>query len=263
MKRLAGYVLLGVLVPLPAHAVLPMAFFAKDLVKGIVRNFVEGQLNSMMETTGPCGMTVARPGAGAVNTIRQGAAAVRSPGTAMAGGVMPSLPGAGAGMDEERMKDMMARVPGGQGMQGGMAGLPPEVAAMMKDQTPLSKAEAEELGTLMERMSAAAPSAASKCKPGELKQMMEMTANTPGASGPMRMMLTSLRKAQAQIDEARATFAKMSEAERSDYVETMATEYRGWDAENKKAFVGMVETNFLGMPETMRTQLLARLKQVG
>lgn len=263
MKRLAGYVLLGALITLPAHAVLPMAFFAKDLVKGIVRNFVDGQLNSMMETTGPCGMTVARPGMGAVNTIKQGAAAARSPGTAMAGGAMPSMPGMGTGMSDAQMKDMMARVPGGQGMQGGMAGLPPEAMAMMKDQTPLSKAEAEELGTLMENMSAAAPSMANKCKPGEMKQMVEMSANTPGASGPMRMMLTSLRKAQAQIDEARATFAKMSDAERSDYVETMAAEYRGWDAENKKAFLGMIQTNFLGMPETMRTQLLARLKQVG
>lgn len=55
----------------------------------------------------------------------------------------------------------------------------------------------------------------------------------------------------------------MSEAERSDYIETMAADYRGWDAEHKKAFAGMVQTNFLGMPDTMQTQLLARLKQVG
>lgn len=204
MKRLAGYVLLGALVSLPAHAALPVAFFAKDLVKSIVRNFVEGQLNSMMETTGPCGMTVARPGVGALNTIKQGAAAVRSPGTAITQGAMGSMPGMGAGMSEGQMKDMMAKVYGGQGMQG-MPSLPPEAMAMMKDQKPLSKAEAEELGTLMERMSAAAPpSAANPCKPGEVKQMMAMTANTPGASGPMRMMLTSLRDAMKQIDEARA-----------------------------------------------------------
>jgi hypothetical protein len=53
----------------------------------------------------------------------------------------------------------------------------------------------------------------------------------------------------------------MPEAERSEYVETMAAEFRGWDKDNKQALLGMVETNFLGMPDTMKTQLLARLKQ--
>lgn len=263
MKRVTAYVLLGVVVVLSAHAALPVAFFAKDLVKSIVRSFVEGQLNGMTETAGPCGTAMALPGAGALGNIRQGVAAVRSPGAAMTQGAMRSMPGAGPGqMSEAQMQEMMARVPGGQGMQR-MPNLPPEMMAMMNDKEPLSKAETEELGTLMERMAAAAPSAASKCKPGELKQVVQMSADTPGASGPMRMMLISLRKAQKQIDEARATFAKMSDAERNDYVEAMAVEYRGWDAENKKAFFGMIETNFLGMPDAMRSQLLARLKQIG
>ena len=38
-------------------------------------------------------------------------------------------------------------------------------------------------------------------------------------------------------------------------------EFRGWDKDNQKALLGMVETNFLGMPDTMKTQLLTRLKQ--
>ena len=75
------------------------------------------------------------------------------------------------------------------------------------------------------------------------------------------MMLGSMRDMQKKLDEARATFAKMPEAERIEYVETMAAEFRGWDKDNKQALLGMVETNFLGMPDTMKTQLLARLKQ--
>jgi len=66
---------------------------------------------------------------------------------------------------------------------------------------------------------------------------------------------------QQKLYEARATFAKMPAAERGEYVETMAAEFRGWDKDNKQALLGMVETNFLGMPDTMKTQLLARLKQ--
>ncbi len=77
------------------------------------------------------------------------------------------------------------------------------------------------------------------------------------------MMLGKLHEAQKKIDEARATFAKMSEPERNDYVATMTAEYRAWPGENKQAFRDMVETNFLGMPDTMRTQLLAQLKQAG
>ena len=75
------------------------------------------------------------------------------------------------------------------------------------------------------------------------------------------MMLGSMRQMQQQLDEARDTFAKMPEPERSEYVETMAAEFRGWDKDNKQALLEMVESNFLGMPDTMKTQLLARLKQ--
>ncbi len=53
----------------------------------------------------------------------------------------------------------------------------------------------------------------------------------------------------------------MSEPERDQYVEAMAAEFRGWPKESQQALLGMVETNFLGMPDAMKTQLLARLKQ--
>src|SRR3989344_4184302 len=79
--------------------------------------------------------------------------------------------------------------------------------------------------------------------------------------GVLRMMLGSMRDMQKKLDEARDTFAKMPEAERSEYVETMAAEFRGWDKDNKQALLGMVKTNFLGMPDTMKTHLPARLKQ--
>ncbi len=264
MKRLTGYVLLVALVSVPAHAILPVAGIAKSLVKNIVQSFVEGQYNRLAATSGPCGMAMAPPGAGALAAIQgRGLPGARMPGLGAAKGAMPSMPGMAPGqtMFDERAKEMMTRAQGSQG--GGVPSVPPEVMAAMKDQTPLSSAEADELGTLMERMSAAAPSVATKCKPGELKQAMQTAAEAPGAGGIMRMMLGKLREAQKRIDEARATFAKMSEPERNDYIATMTAEYRAWPAENKQAFRDMVETNFLGMPDTLRIPLLAQLKQAG
>ena len=64
MKRIAGYFLLVTLLSLPAQAIGPLAFMAKDLVKSIVNNFVEGQIDKMLASAGPCGLPIAGPGAG-------------------------------------------------------------------------------------------------------------------------------------------------------------------------------------------------------
>ena len=146
----------------------------------------------------------------------------------------------------------------------GSPGAAPDMATVMQamqESEPLTSAEVDELATLLEQMSTAMPSAAPQCKPGELKTVLQQASDSPMTGGVLRMMLGSMRDMQQKLDEARATFAKMPEAERSEYVETMAAEFRGWDKENKQALLGMVETNFLGMPDTMKTQLLARLKQ--
>jgi hypothetical protein len=93
MKRLTGYMLLVVVVSLPAHAVLPIAGLAKSLVKNIVQSFVEGQYNRLAATSGPCGMAMPAPGAGALAAIQgRGLAGARAPGLGMAKGAMPSMP---------------------------------------------------------------------------------------------------------------------------------------------------------------------------
>jgi hypothetical protein len=263
MKRIAGYFLLVTMLSLPAQAIGPLAFMAKDLVKGIVRNFVEGQIDKMLTSTGPCGLPVAGPGAARVGGI-------------------PSMSGMGSGMAmppgmEGMMKDqmvqaqaMMAKEQTKRGVNPhdkeslGKPGAMPDMAKTMQamqEGPPLTRAEVDELGTLLERMSTAMPSAALKCKPGEMKAALQQVSDSPMGGGVLRMMLGSMRDVQKKLDEARDTFAKMSEAERGEYVETMAAEFRGWDKDNKQALLGMVETNFLGMPDTMKTQLLTRLKQ--
>lgn len=296
MKRIAGYFLLVILLSLPAQAIGPLAFLAKDLVKGIVRSFVEGQIDKMLASAGPCGLPIAGPGTGGLAGMLGGRGAmpgVRSlPGagkmslSGAAGaskGALPSMPGMGGGMAippgmEGMMKDQMAQAQAmmakEQAEQGadvqdkeglGSPGAAPDMATVMQamqEGEPLTNAEVDELATLLERMSTAMPSAAPQCKPGELKTVLQQASDSPMTGGVLRMMLGSMRDMQKKLDEARVTFAKMPEAERGEYVETMAAEFRGWDKDNRQALLGMVETNFLGMPDTMKTQLLAQLKQV-
>lgn len=291
MKRIAGYFLLLILLSLSVQAAGPLAFIAKDLVKGIVRGFVEGQLNQMLASAGPCGLPIAGPGAsGLAGMVGRGgmpgigsipgAGSMRLSGAAgMARGTLPSVPGMPAGMTmppgmDRMMKEQMAQAQammaqeqakhGAQDDEDGTPGTAPDMAAAMQamqDASPLTSAEVDELGTLLERMSTAMPSAALPCKPGELKLALKQVADEPMVSGVLRMMLGPMRDMQQKLDEARVTFANMSESERGEYVDTMAAEFRGWDKDNKQALLGMVETNFLGMPDTMKTQLLARLKQ--
>lgn len=295
MKRIAGYFLLVILISLPAQAIGPLAFMAKDLVKGIVKNFVDGQVDKMLSSAGPCGLPIAGPGAGGLagmlggrgtmpglSSMRGADKMTLSGAAGAAKGALPSMPGVGGGMAmppgmEGMMKDQMAQAQAmmakEQAKHGtdvedkeslGKPGTMPDMAKTMQamqEGPPLTSAEVDELATLLERMSTAMPSAAPQCKPGELKTVLQQASDSPMTGGVLRMMLGSMRDMQKKLDEARDTFAKMPEAERSEYVETMAAEFRGWDKDNKQALLGMVETNFLGMPDTMKTQLLARLKQ--
>ena len=295
MKRIAGYFLWVTLLSLPAQAIGPLAFIAKDLVKGIVRSFVEGQIDKMLASAGPCGLPIAGPGAGGLAGMLGGRGAMpglssmrgagKMPLSGAAGaakGTLPSMPGVGGGMAippgmEGMMKEQMAQAQAmmakeqaehGADVQDkespGSPGAVPDMATAMQamqDSPPLTSAEVDELATLLERMATAMPSAVPQCKPGELKTVLQQASDSPMGGGVLRMMLGSMRDMQKNLDEARATFAKMPEAERSEYVETMAAEFRGWDKDNKQALLGMVKTNFLGMPDTMKTQLLARLKQ--
>ena len=295
MKRVAGYFLLLILLSLPAQAIGPLAFLAKDLVKNIVRSFVEGQIDKMLASAGPCGLPIAGPGAGGLAGMLGGGGAMpglssmrgagEMPLSGVAGaakGAFPSMPGMGGGAAmppgmEGMMKDQMAQaqemMAQEQAKHGadvpvkespGTPGAMPDMATAMQamqEGPPLTSAEVEELATLLERLSTAMPSAAPRCKPGELKTVLQQASDSPMSGGVLRMLLGSMRDMQQNLDEARDTFAKMPEAERGEYVETMAAEFRGWDKDNQQALLGMVETNFLGMPDTMKTQLLARLKQ--
>jgi len=261
MKRIAGYFLLVILLSLPAQAIGPLAFLAKDLVKNIVRSFVEGQIDKMLASAGPCGLPIAGPGAGGLAGMLGGRGAMPgvssmpdagkmslSGAAGAARGALPSMPGMGGGvaippgmegMMKEQMAQAQAMMAKEQAEQGadvqdkegpGSPGAAPDMATAMQamqEGEPLTSAEVDELATLLERMSTAMPSAAPQCKPGELKTVLQQASDSPMTGGMLRMMLEPMRDMQKKLDEARATFAKMSAAERGEYVETMAAEFRG------------------------------------
>jgi hypothetical protein len=62
MKRIVACVLVVSLLSFPAQAVFPLAFVAKEIVKGIVKDFLESQLNQMLAKAGPCGIPIAGTG---------------------------------------------------------------------------------------------------------------------------------------------------------------------------------------------------------
>ncbi len=301
MRRKAACLLLMMTLAVPAQAQTPVVFLAREIIKSIVETFVKDKLISMLSTMGPCGLPLGPSGglatlAGLLGGGGGLAGLPSMPGmpslSALAGGAgMGSLQGIGAagqiagmaggaaqlaGMQagiEKMLREQTAQLPtadaDGETGEAGEAGdaevaAPPDIAQLtqeMQDATPLSSAEIDELGGLMERLSAAMPSRANPCKPGELTQVLHSTADVPMGSGMLRMMLQPMRDMGKSVAEAHDRFALMSDSESVEYVALMADEARGWDEENRKAFAGMVETNFLGMPQPMRAQLLARLRQ--
>src|SRR3989304_1612655 len=185
MKRIAGYFLWVTLLSLPAQAIGPLAFIAKDLVKGIVRSCVEGQIDKMLASAGPCGLPIAGPGAGGLAGMLGGRGAMpglssmrgagKMPPSGAAGaarGTLPSIPGMGGGMAippgmEGMMKEQMAQAQGmmakekaeqGPDVQdkqgiGSPSAMPDMAAAMqaMQEGEPLTSAEVDELATPLER----------------------------------------------------------------------------------------------------------------
>ena len=175
---------------------------------------------------------------------------------------LPSLAGGMPGGMPPQFADQMARaqaardrggqMPSTEQMNGYMQQMQQAMA-----QGPLSAAEADELADTMLEFAKVFPDQL-KCTPEETSAMIKATAVTP-MGGILRPVLDSLRQTKQRLAEAREAFAKMSPEERSEYVQTMAADIRGYDAQNKAVFLKMIDANFFGMPEDMRAQLKALL----
>ena len=259
----------------PVQAAYPLAFFAKQIIQSVVKDFVKSQLTSMVrESLGPCKSMLADMGVGAAGTVQglvSGARGMSIP-SLLAGG-MPGMPGTGgmpAGMEAGMRARMMESMPAGAldmpgmdpamrdqvmqmmgGMPGGMPGMPAAEA--------LSSEEIDELVNRLVLFSTAMPENPLPCSPEDLKLVFNMSASMPMMSGPFRMMLTSFRGMDAQFKEVEETFAKMSSEEQAEAVDLMVKDTASMSAEDRKQFASFLQSDLMPLPAAVREQLRIRL----
>jgi hypothetical protein len=228
----------------PVQAAGPLALLAKQIVKQMARDFFESQLTSLVrQSLGPCkSMLVDMARAGAV----PGMAAMPAMAPAMPAQVMQLMPSTPV-------------MPQGQAMDPAMAAQIQQMLAGMQNAQPLSAVEVDELVDRLVVLSKAVPDVELPCSSAELKLVFNMSASTPMASGPLRMMLTQFREMDVRFKEVAETFAKMSSAEQSDAVALMVAEAAALSADERKQLAGFLQSDLFGLPPAVREQLRARL----
>jgi hypothetical protein len=232
------------------QAAAPLALFAKQIVKQIVRDFVESQITSLVrQSLGPCkSMLVDMARAGAVPGL----------GSVPGMGSMPTMDPAMHAKMQQLMPSTPA-VPGGQAMDPAMAARMQQMLAGMQNAQPLSAVEVDELVDRLVVLSKAVPDVELPCSPAELKLVFNMSASMPMASGPLRMMLTQFRDMEVRFKEVGDTFAKMSSAEQSEAVELMAADAASLGPDERKQLAGFLQSDLFGLPPAVREQLRARI----
>jgi hypothetical protein len=273
-----------ILLAAPVQAALPLAFFAKQIIQSVVKDFVKSQLTSMVrESLGPCKSMLADMGVGAAGTIQglvSGARGMSIP--SMLGGGMPSMPGVGmpgmpgaAGMPAEMEAGMRARMMESMppGMLDNMPGMDPAMRAQvmqmmggmpggipgMGSAPPLSNEEVDELVTRLAAFSKAMPENPLPCPPEELKLVFNMSASMPMMNGPFRMMLTAFRGMDERFKEVEETFAKMSSAEQAEAVDLMVKDAASMSPEDRKQLASFLQSDLMPLPAAVREQLRIRL----
>ncbi len=244
----AAVMLLLILAPVQAAA--PLALFAKQIVKQIVRDFVESQITSLVrQTLGPCkSMLVDMARARAVPAL------AGVPGM----GAMPTMDPAMQAEMQQLMSSNPA-IPGGQAMDPAMAAQMQQMLAGMQNAQPLSVVEVDELVDRLVVLSKAVPDVELPCSPAELKLVFNMSASMPMASGPLRTMLTQFRDMDVRFKEVGETFAKMSSGEQSEAVELMAADAAALGPEERKQLAGFLQSDLFGLPPAVREQLRTRI----
>lgn len=182
-------------------------------------------------------------------------------GMSMPGAPAAAMVGMGGGMSPAMLQQMQSMM-GSSALAGNMPAMAPEQMAMlqqMQTAAPLNPAEAAELGDHMARMAEAFPELA-PCKPAEIRYTMTiLPMMMPSMSGSLRSVLDSMRKMDASFAESKKTFAGMTPEARREYVDLTLSQLGEMDAEERKAFRGLLRADYFGMPEDMRAEIGAAL----
>jgi hypothetical protein len=228
----------------PVEAAGPLALLAKQIVKQMVQDYVQSQLTSFVMGSGdPC-----KP-MGLAGTVAGMPAMSMAP--AMPAQVSQLMPSPSA----------MASTPEMQQMDPAMRAQMMQMMAGMQSAPPLSSAEVDELVTRFAALSKAFPDQALPCSQEELTAMFAAPASMPMVSGSMRMMLEQFRAMEQKAREAEESFAKMSSAEKAEAMDAMLAELASLDAEERRQFVAVLDSDLTGIPASMRAELRARLAQ--
>ena len=204
-------------------------------------------------------------------------------GAAGALGAVPSIGGMGAlsalsgqaigGADA--MAAMSQMMPSG-GAVPGMGGADMQQAMAMMQQMmnakPLDAAEINELALILESFGkiAEAIQPGSACSADDYRrQFMRITAVSaqPGLGpqggammgGVLRTMYTSFKDMQRSTAEAEKLFQQMSAEDRAEYVQTTVAEMKDQPPEGRRAFLAMIDSGMLGMPEDIRAAFRKQL----
>lgn len=141
----------------------------------------------------------------------------------------------------------------------------------MMSAKPLDAAELDDLAWTLERYGKAAEAIepGSGCSADDYRRLfarMSMIADpriggmmSAMTGGMLRTMYTSFKQMEQSTIEAEQTFRQMSADDRAAYIDTMAAEWKGRPAEERRAVIAMLDAGLLGVPEDMRVTLRDRL----
>ncbi len=195
---------------------------------------------------------------------------------------MPNMAGMGglnaligqSGGGAEAMAAMSHMMPSGAGVPGmGGADMQQAMAMMqqMMNAKPLDAAEMNELALILESFGriSEAIQPGSACSADDYKrQFMRVSAMSmqPGMpqggammGGVLRMMYTSFKEMQRSTAEAEQVFRQMNAEDRAEYVQTTVAEMKDQPPEGRRAFLAMIDSGMLGMPEDMRSAFRKQL----
>ncbi len=223
---------------------------------------------------GTAGMAAGLAGSTSSITGAAGAAGVLGAVPNMGGmGAMNALGAQGLGPDATAALSQL--MPSGAGVHGmGGADMQQAMAMMqqMMNAKPLDAAEINELAQILESFGkiSEAIQPGSACSADDYRrQFMRISAMgaQPGVGpqgsamvgGVLRMMYTSFKDMQRTTAEAQQVFQQMSADDRVEYVQTTLAEMKDQPPEGRRAFLAMIDSGMLGMPDDMKVMFRRQL----
>lgn len=180
----------------------------------------------------------------------------------------------GAGSAE--LERMMRSAGGMPNMAAGMGGADMQEAMAMMQQMqnakPLSPAEMDELAVMLERFGKVADALqpGTGCSANDYRRIFARATIATAdprlgvqaaamTTGMFRTLHTNLKDIDIRSAEAAQTFSQMGPEDQAAFVESTVADLRARPADQRRAFIAMLDAGMLGIPENMARPLRAQL----